>query len=73
METPTRKQRKVKARRSGKPTNLYLNKAIVAEGKTLAANRYGCSLSELVERLLKADMQRKRGIAHINFGAEGVA
>lgn len=71
METPTAKTvRPRKARRTGSPTNLYLNSGVVSDAKKLARSRYACSFSELVERLLKAEMARKRGIAHQTFGTE---
>jgi hypothetical protein len=73
METPTKKPRRKKVRRSGKPTNLYLNTDVVTEGKALAQTRYGISLSELIERLLRAEMGRKRGKAHTSFGSEASA
>lgn len=37
---------------TGKPTNLYLNPRLVRAATKLAATRYECSLSTLVEKLL---------------------
>jgi hypothetical protein len=49
-------------RRTGKPTNLYLNPRLKAEALEAARERYNCSLSELVERLLAREVSLKRGM-----------
>jgi hypothetical protein len=49
-------------KRKGKPTNLYLNRQIKQQGKTVAKQRYGLSLSDLVERLLLREIRLKRGL-----------
>ena len=49
-------------RRTGKPTNLYLNASVKAKAVEAAKDRYGCSLSEMVERLLIKEMGLKRGV-----------
>lgn len=50
----------------GGPTNLYLPKELKREAQRLAKERYNYSLSQLVQRLLVAEISRKRGIAHLN-------
>jgi organic radical activating enzyme len=52
----------------GEPTNLYLPKELKKAAKKAAATHYSrsMSLSELVQRLLVAELKRKRGIAHLN-------
>jgi hypothetical protein len=50
------------ATRNGKPLSLYIDPEIRDAGKALAKERYGESLSDLVERLLKAELKRKRGV-----------
>jgi|GEM_PF-2983910 len=54
--------------RNGEPTNLYLPKELKSEAKRIAKQRYSrpMSLSELVQRLLVAEINRKRGIAHLH-------
>lgn len=47
---------------TGKPTNLYMNLDVKKEGRRIAKTRYGISLSELVERLLRREMSLKRGL-----------
>lgn len=49
-------------RRTRKPTNLYLCGHIKATASKLAEERYGCSLSDLVEQLLKRELKLKRGL-----------
>ncbi len=53
---------KTTARRTGGATNLYLGTGLKGAAKELARERYNCSLSELVERLLKREMSLKRGV-----------
>lgn len=49
-------------RRTGKPTNLYLNQQLKVSASETARMRYGCSLSELVEQLLRRELSLKRGL-----------
>ena len=49
---------------TGKPVNLYLNTALREAARKLAAERYGTSLSGLVERLLRHEISLKRGKLH---------
>lgn len=49
-------------RRSGKPTNLYLCQALKIEAIKVAETRYNCSLSAMVERLLRREIALKRGL-----------
>ena len=51
--------------RSGSPTNLYLSETTRAEGTRIAKERYGMSLSELVESLLKREVSLKKGILNL--------
>jgi hypothetical protein len=48
--------------KTGKPTNLYLDTEIVEGGRRIARDRYGLSLSELVERLIRKEIGLKRGL-----------
>lgn len=52
----------------GEATNLYLPRALKAEAKKIAETKYKrkMSLSQLVQRLLVAEINRKRGIAHLH-------
>jgi hypothetical protein len=45
-----------------KSTNLSLRTDLAEEGTKLAKARYDCSLSRLVERLILAEVKRKRGV-----------
>jgi len=55
--------------RTGSPTNLYLSETTRAEGTRLAKERYGMSLSELVESLLVREMQLKKGLLNLRRAA----
>ena len=46
----------------GEPTNLYLSKELKKAAKKIAREN-GMSFSEMVERLLVAEMKRKRGFS----------
>lgn len=48
--------------RDREATNLYLRKAVKREGAEVARKRYGYSLSELVDRLLHAEINLKKGL-----------
>lgn len=48
--------------KTGKSTNLYLDPDIVKGGRNVAKERYGISLSELIERLVLREMNLKRGL-----------
>ena len=48
-----------------KATNLKLPEKLCAECKTLAAGRYGVSLSELVARLLVKEARNRNGLVHV--------
>ena len=52
------------------PTNLSLSIEIKRAASKLADERYGISLTELVERLLEKEIRLKRGGAHltVNIG-----
>lgn len=51
-----------KSGRNGSPTNIYLSSSVKTDGRKVAKARYGCSLSELVEKLLLREMSMKRGL-----------
>ena len=51
--------------KNGCPTNLYMPENLKIAATHYARERYGYSLSQLVQRLLVADMRRKRGIARL--------
>lgn len=42
--------------------NLYMHGGIKTKGAIIARDRYGYSLSELVERLLEEECRLKRGL-----------
>lgn len=46
----------------GSPTNLYLSPELKKAARDAAKARYGCSLSDLVSRLLAKEISLKRGI-----------
>lgn len=46
--------------RTGIPTNLYLSELSRIEGTRIAKTRYNESLSELVNRLLKKEIKRRK-------------
>ena len=48
--------------RTGKATNIYIDGVVIAEGRKVAKERYGISLSELVERLVRREIDLKRGL-----------
>jgi len=48
--------------RNGKATNLYIDKQVVEQGKQTAKERYGMSLSDMVQMLIKKEMSLKRGL-----------
>lgn len=50
-----------KTGKTGKPTNLYLDVEIKVHSTRIAHERYGISLSDLVERLLRLECSLKRG------------
>jgi len=50
-----------KTGKTGKPTNLYLAVDIKLQGTKIAHERYGISLSDMVERLLRLECSLKRG------------
>lgn len=43
-------------------TNIYLRSAIKAKGKRIARERYGISLSVLVNQLINLECETKRGL-----------
>ena len=47
------------------PTNITIQAELKAAARKLAAQKR-MSLSELIERLLVAEIKRKRGIAHLH-------
>lgn len=49
---------------AGKPVNLYLDQALRDAARQMAAERYHASLSEVVARLLRAELKLKRGKLH---------
>jgi len=60
MGRPKSKNKKV-------PTNLSLSEGIKNDGTRIARQRYGISLTELVERLLIREVSLKRGQAHVTI------
>lgn len=46
---------------NGKKTTLYLDPALVGEARVIARTRYKESLSNMIERLMRAETQRKLG------------
>jgi hypothetical protein len=48
--------------RNGSPTNIYLDQEVKRDGAKVAKERYGFSLSELVEELLRKEVALKRGL-----------
>jgi hypothetical protein len=51
-----------KTGRNGERTNLYLSKAVKDEAARVAISRYGMSLSDLVEGLLRKEISLKLGV-----------
>jgi hypothetical protein len=51
-----------KTGRNGVPVNIYLPKQLRNAGREIAKLRYGISLSELLNRLLKREASLKNGI-----------
>jgi len=51
-----------KTGRNGSPTNIYLDSSVKERAQEAAKERYGYSLSELVEKLLEREMSLKRGL-----------
>lgn len=47
---------------NGTPTNLYLPQDLKASAREVAKQRYGMSLSDLVEELLRREISLKRGL-----------
>lgn len=43
----------------GRPTNLYIRKQVVKAGNVIAKAKYGCSLSQLVEKLILKEAKRE--------------
>lgn len=63
MEMMTLPLKRTFVRKPGREKcNLNLHKGIKMKGATIARDRYGYSLSELVERLLEEECRLKRGL-----------
>lgn len=58
---------KVRPVRTKRPTNLYLEKDLVEPATSAAATRYNLSLSDLVNKLLRREVERKTGILKAKF------
>lgn len=54
-----------RAKREKEATNLSLSKEVKQAAAKLADERYGISLTELVERLLERELSLKKGCAHV--------
>jgi hypothetical protein len=50
--------------RNGTRVNLYLQPELREEAQRVAKARYGTSLSDMVERLLREELKLKRGKLH---------
>ena len=48
--------------RKGQAINVYLEAALVAEARKAALDRYGDSLSGMIEKLLRRELELKRGL-----------
>lgn len=53
---------------SKRRVNVYLRKAVAKVAKVKAAERYGYSLSELVDRLLEEECRGKKGLLQVLSG-----
>lgn len=57
--------RRTKAVHAGEPTNLYIRPSLKRTGAIAARDRYGWSLSRLVNELLDRETKKKRGILQL--------
>lgn len=63
------KIRRTKSADLGKPTNLYLLPVNRTRGREVARDRYGWSLSHLVNKLLEKEFKHRVGIVNATFHA----
>lgn len=61
------KVRRQKPADMGKPTNLYLLPVNKTQGQKIARDRYGWSLSHLVNRLLEKEIRHRVGVVNATF------